>query len=54
MIEIWLDGVTPPAGRVVAAPGEEPKPFDGWLQLLHILAGVVTDESPSRSEPAVP
>jgi hypothetical protein len=44
MIEIWLDAGPPPSGRVVVAPGEEPKPFDGWLQLLHILGDVLTPE----------
>ena len=55
MIEIWLDEGPPPAGRVVTAPGEEPREFDGWLQLLHILGEVVMRESPSPGpEPATP
>lgn len=54
VIEIWLDTCQPPSGRVVAAPGEEPEPFDGWLQLLHILGDVVTREPPSGPAPATP
>jgi hypothetical protein len=47
VIEIWLDAGTPPSGRVVIAPGEEPKPFDGWLQLLRILGDAFAPEPPS-------
>lgn len=53
VIEIWLDDSLPPSGRVAAA-GEEPKPFDGWLQLLHILGEVIMREPPSGPEPATP
>jgi hypothetical protein len=49
VIEIWLDERLPPSGRVVS-PGEEPQPFDGWLQLLHILGDVITQQA--HAEPA--
>jgi hypothetical protein len=54
MIEIWLNERLPPSGRVVIAPGEEPMPFDGWLQLLNILGDVITQDQPSGSAPATP
>jgi hypothetical protein len=61
VIEIWLDGSFPPTGRVLAAPGAEPQPFDGWLQLLHILGDaimpvpeVASEEPPSEPEAALP
>lgn len=50
VIEIWLDASPPPSGRVVIAGREEEQPFDGWLQLLHILADVINREP--HAEPA--
>jgi hypothetical protein len=54
MIAIWLDEGLPPSGRVVVSPGEEPQPFDGWLQLLHILGDVIAHEPLSGPAPATP
>jgi hypothetical protein len=55
VIEIWLDASLPPCGHVVVRQEEaEAHPFDGWLQLLHILADVITRQSPSESTPATP
>ncbi len=51
MIEIWLDTHLPPTGNVVIAPGRDPQPFDGWLQLLHILGGVIGPQPTSASGP---
>jgi hypothetical protein len=51
VIEIWLEGRIPPTGRVLVAPGEEPKPFDGWLQLLHILGDAIRPEDVIGQEP---
>jgi hypothetical protein len=55
VIEIWLDASLPPCGHVVVRQEEEEAhPFDGWLQLLHILADVIPRQSPSESTPATP
>lgn len=50
MIEIWVDAAQPPAGRVVVAPGDEPRAFAGWIDLLRILADAIAAEGTAPKE----
>jgi hypothetical protein len=48
LIRIWPDTVKPLSGRV-AVEGAEPRRFEGWLQLLGILAELL---EPARASGA--
>jgi hypothetical protein len=52
VIAIFLDAYLPPSGRIVAGPGQEPKLFDGWLQLLQILGAAITPAPAAAGEVA--
>lgn len=54
MIEIWLDPGQPPTGRVVIAAGAPPQAFAGWLDLLRILAEVISPAGGAEPAPASP
>jgi hypothetical protein len=40
LIRIWIEGTQPVAGTAVTERGE-PVTFDGWLELLRVLAELV-------------
>ena len=46
LIRILIERAQPVAGTAVTE-GQEPLPFDGWLELLRVLSELVTPVAPS-------
>ena len=46
LIRILIERAQPVAGTAVTE-GQEPLPFDGWLELLRVLSELVTPAAPS-------
>jgi hypothetical protein len=45
LIRIWIERAEPLAGAA-AIEGTEPRAFDGWLELLGVIAELVTAAAP--------
>jgi hypothetical protein len=50
LIRVWIEGTQPLAGTA-ATEGSEPLRFDGWLELLRVVAELVA-AAPSSAEDA--
>ncbi len=46
-LQIGFDGREPPTGRVFMGEGEG-VPFQGWLELMHAISGLIGAQSASK------